>query len=89
MKILIIVLLIIFSSKSFSKEATYYLMNDSLSMFEWGMMQMEKEVKDFVKQKNEEWMECSNLYWDAKIKEDVVKGIEKKMMTPKLMKKKC
>ena len=78
MKILIIFLLIIFSSKSFSREATHYLMKDSLSMFEWGMLQMESEVKDFVKQKNAEWMECHNLHWEFTSKEDKVKKIKEK-----------
>ena len=78
MKIFVSIILILFSSKSFSKEVTYYLMNDALSMFEWGMLQMEREVKDYVKQKNNEWMECSNLYWNARMRENEVKKIEEK-----------
>lgn len=78
MRILIIILLTLFSSKSFAKDETNWLMNDSLSMFEWGMLQLDKEVEDYVKEENKKWKECDGYLWEMTSLEDQVQKIKNK-----------
>ena len=72
MKSFIIIFVLIFiSSKSFSEgssENTGWLMNDSLSMFEWGMLQLDKKVEEYIKEENKQWVECNDLIYSIETK---------------------
>ena len=50
-KFMIIFLLILFASKSFAEGpsvTTKWLMRDSLTMFEWGLLQLDEEIKEAI-----------------------------------------